>query len=130
MATDVLQRLGQRVRELRAQRGYTQENLAERAKITWHYVSSIERGTKGATLETLAAIAAALDVTLSELFLDVDRPLPRELKRLTAALAGRRAESQRAILRIVEEAIKLADAGERPDARSTAGASSKRERFE
>jgi transcriptional regulator with XRE-family HTH domain len=128
---NVLQRLGQRVRELRAQRGYTQESLAERAKITWHYVSSIERGTKGATLETLVAITAALDVTLSELFLDVDRPLPREVKRLTAALAGRRTESQRTILRIVEEALKLADHRDGSEVRSQASPlSRRRERLE
>lgn len=86
----------------------TQEDLAVKAGITWHFVSSIERGVKTGTLETLAAIATALDVTLSELFLDVDRPLPRELKRVTTALAGRSPEVQRAILRLVEDALHLA----------------------
>lgn len=109
MAADVLSRLGARVRELREARGLTQEALGERAECSWHYVSSIERGRKGATTETLAALAAALDVTLSELFVGVDRPLPREAKRLDTALAGKSTETQRRILRIVAEALDLAD---------------------
>ena len=87
----------------------TQETLAERAGITWHFVSSIERGTKGATLETLTAVAVALDVSLSERFLDVDRSLPRELRRIETALAAKGLEAQRAILQVVEAALALVD---------------------
>jgi transcriptional regulator with XRE-family HTH domain len=86
----------------------TQEQLAERAGITWHFVSGIERGVKGATVETLSAIAGALEVTLSELFLDVDQALPREFRRLSTALAGRSRDHQIVVLRIVEEALRLA----------------------
>lgn len=107
MSNEVLGRLGQRVRTLRAGRNFTQEQLATRAGITWHFVSSIERGTKGATIETLTAIARALDVTLCELFLGVDRPLPRELNRIQTALAGRPTEEQKVILAIVEQALRL-----------------------
>ncbi len=108
MVKELSRQLGLRVRQLRDDQGMTQEDLAAKAGITWHFVSSIERGIKTGTLETLAAIATALDVTLSELFLDVDRPLPRELKRITTALAGRSPEAQRAVLRIVEDALHLA----------------------
>lgn len=109
MAHDLRRKLGQRVREIRLERKLTQEQLAERAKISWHFVSGIERAATGATLETLSAIAAAFDISLSELLLDVDRPVPRELRRLSTALAGRSAEAQRGILRIVDEALKLKD---------------------
>ena len=104
---DVLRRLGARVRELRDKREFTQEVLAEAAGITWHYVSAIERGTKAATVETLVAISAALGVTLSELVLGVDGPVPRETRRLATALAGRSIEDQRRILRIVDEALQM-----------------------
>jgi transcriptional regulator with XRE-family HTH domain len=104
---DARHRLGDRVRQLRAMRRLTQEELAERAGITWHFVSGIERGVKGATLDTLLAIAGALDVTLSELFLDVDRPLPVHTDRLTTLLAGSSRERQLAVLRFVEEALRL-----------------------
>lgn len=72
-------------------------------------VSSLERARKGATTETLAKLAAALDVTLSELFVGVDRPLPREAKRFETALAGQSPETQRHIFRILAEALDLAD---------------------
>jgi transcriptional regulator with XRE-family HTH domain len=107
MALDVARRLGARLHDLRTSAGLTQEGLAVRAGITWHFVSAIERGTKTPTLDTLTGIASALDLTLSELFLDVDRPLPKELARLSTALAARDAATQRAILRVVGELLAL-----------------------
>lgn len=107
MPQDVLRKLGLRVRELRTLHGLTQETLAERVGFRASYVSQIENGSKGATLETLAAIARALGMTLSELFLDVDQPLPNELARLSTALAGQSPERQRTLLRILEEALRL-----------------------
>lgn len=109
MASELVRRLGARLRELRDARGLTQEQLGEKAGISWHFVSSIERGRKGATTDTLAKLAALLDVTLSELFLGVDKPLPKETKRLETALAGKSPDAQRHILRILAEALDLAD---------------------
>jgi transcriptional regulator with XRE-family HTH domain len=108
MALDLLERLGRRLRDLRKECDLTQEELAERAEISWHFLSSIERGQKGATVETLLALAKALDMSLSELFLDVDRGAPKEAKRLGSVLAGRSPEAQRTILAIVEQALRLA----------------------
>ena len=107
MTSNVPAQLGARVRELRKALDLTQEELAERANITWHFVSALERGTKGATLETLTSLASALEVSLSELFLGVGRPLPREAKRLSESLAGRTLDAQKRILRIVQEALAL-----------------------
>jgi transcriptional regulator with XRE-family HTH domain len=63
-------RIGQRIRELRTQRPerWTQEELAERAQISVSFLSMIERGERVAHLETLAALASALGVSLGELF--------------------------------------------------------------
>jgi len=46
----------------------TQEELSERARISVSFLSMIERGERAPHLETLAAIADALDVRLAELF--------------------------------------------------------------
>ncbi len=46
----------------------TQEALAERADISVSFLSMIERGERAPHLQTLAHIASALDVELSELF--------------------------------------------------------------
>ncbi len=73
--SEIGKRLGQRIRELRTQRAerWTQEDLAERARISVSFLSMIERGERVAHVETLASLADALDVPLSELFSGIDR---------------------------------------------------------
>jgi transcriptional regulator with XRE-family HTH domain len=107
MTDDLLRKLGLRVRELRTARRLTQGALAEQVGFRASYFSHIENGVKGATIETLAAVAAALGVTLSELFLGVDQPIPPGFDRLASALAGQSAERQRILLRILEDALRL-----------------------
>lgn len=72
--SEIGKRIGYRIRELRTQRPerWTQEDLAERARISVSFLSMIERGERVPHVETLAAIAQALGVTLSELFAGAD----------------------------------------------------------
>ena len=67
-------RLGRRIRDLRTQRAerWTQEDLSERAKISVSFLSMIERGERVPHVETLAALAEALGVSLAELFAGAD----------------------------------------------------------
>lgn len=51
----------------REQRDLTQEELAKRAGISKPYLSQIETGKRQGTVETLAALARALDVPLDVL---------------------------------------------------------------
>lgn len=51
----------------RDHRGLTQQELADRAGISKPYLSQIESGKRQGTVETLAAIARALDVPLDVL---------------------------------------------------------------
>jgi len=64
---DLLRAVGQRLGELRRQRGFTQESLAEAVGIQPHGLSRIEQGHRAPSLSTLATLAAALDVTLADL---------------------------------------------------------------
>lgn len=59
--------LGKRIRGERNKLGLSQEKLAFKAKISLNFLGQIERGTKRATLATVAKIAEVLDLTLSEL---------------------------------------------------------------
>jgi transcriptional regulator with XRE-family HTH domain len=60
--------LGERLRELRTDRGATQEQLAARASLSVDLVKKLEQGQRdSARLSTLVALANALDVPLSEL---------------------------------------------------------------
>jgi transcriptional regulator with XRE-family HTH domain len=60
--------LGRRVRELRVQRGWTQEELAARAGKHWTYIGGIERGERNPTVLVLADVARAFSVGISDLF--------------------------------------------------------------
>jgi transcriptional regulator with XRE-family HTH domain len=102
---DVRQRLGARIRTLREERFLTQEAVAGRAFIARGYISLIEQGEKTASLDVLLSITEVLDVSLSELFLDVDREAPKDLARLSAAMAGQPPEIQRRIFRVVKEML-------------------------
>lgn len=66
--TDLIMKIGARIRLLRRDRKFSQEELAERAGLHTNYVGQIERGEKNVTLETLGKIAVALDLSLEELF--------------------------------------------------------------
>ena len=60
--------LGARVRELRKEREWTQEALAEYAEIHTTYVSGIERGRRNVSLDILHRVATAFDVEIRDLF--------------------------------------------------------------
>jgi transcriptional regulator with XRE-family HTH domain len=57
-----------RVRQLRTERGLSQEKLAEGAGIHRTYLGGIELGLRNPSLRNIARIAHALDVTIVELF--------------------------------------------------------------
>jgi transcriptional regulator with XRE-family HTH domain len=66
----VQQRFGQRVRALRQQRGWTQEQLGQKAGKHWTYIGGIERGTRNPTITVAEALARAFDVPLADLFVE------------------------------------------------------------
>jgi transcriptional regulator with XRE-family HTH domain len=59
---------GARVRTLRLDQGWSQEELAERAGLHRNYVGGIERGERNCALRTIYALAASLGVEPAELF--------------------------------------------------------------
>ena len=62
------ERFGQQVRYLRAGRGLTQEQLAERAEISVDFLSLIERGRSSSSFDNLDDLAHALDVSVADMF--------------------------------------------------------------
>jgi ribosome-binding protein aMBF1 (putative translation factor) len=59
--------VGQCVRDLRNQKKWTQEMLAEKARINGRYLYEIETGKKCMTIWTLAKLSKALDVSIDKL---------------------------------------------------------------
>lgn len=54
------------VRELRARRGLTQEQLSEAAGRSRGFVAELEAGRRGASFEAVAAVAEALEIPMAE----------------------------------------------------------------
>lgn len=68
---NVVKEVGKKIRTLRTSRfgpKMTQEDLAEKSEISVSFLSMIERGERAPHMETLAKLATALDVPLTELF--------------------------------------------------------------
>jgi transcriptional regulator with XRE-family HTH domain len=65
-------KFGDTVRRLRAERGYSQEALAERAKLNADFLGFIERGDNLPTLATILQLARALGVKPSAMIKDFD----------------------------------------------------------
>lgn len=59
--------LGAAIREIRARRGFSQENVAVRGGLHRNYVGAIERGEVTPTLKVLIKLANGLGVPLSAL---------------------------------------------------------------
>ena len=65
---NILIKFGNRVKELRKEKGLSQEELAHLAGLHRTYVGMIERAEKNITLNNIEKIANALDVNIYELF--------------------------------------------------------------
>ena len=61
-------KLGTRLRELRKERGWRLEDLAERTNLSRPYLSRLEGGERQPSLGALFSVAQAYGVTLSSLF--------------------------------------------------------------
>lgn len=103
--TDLRGRLGARLRQLRHARRLTQEQLAERAGLSYKFVGELERGRGNPTLTTLAALSDALGVRLVDLLaVDADRP----------RLTSRQASQVREALESLETLVEWAAPASRP----------------
>jgi len=62
MPENVVRKVGRRIRELRQKKGWSQEKLAEEARLHRTYIGQVERGEKSIGVENLFRIAVALHV--------------------------------------------------------------------
>lgn len=62
-------RFGERVRELRIAKGWSQDELAYKADLHRTYVGGVERAERNVTLQTVEKIARALGVEPQDLFI-------------------------------------------------------------
>lgn len=65
---EVMRAFGDRVREIRGFRGWSQEELSHRVGLDRSYIGGVERGERNISLKNIHAIAAALGVPTARLF--------------------------------------------------------------
>ena len=68
--------IGQRLRQLREQKGFSQGDIEKASGLLRCYISRVEHGHTVPSLETLERFAAALDVPLYRLFYTGEDPPP------------------------------------------------------
>lgn len=66
----VEQMIGQRIKKLRKEKGYTQQQFSEIIGLSTNYLSDIERGKSSARLDKLVAIINALECSADDVFAD------------------------------------------------------------
>lgn len=60
--------LGAAIRELRLEKGWTQEQLAMASGMNWKYLGAVERGEQSITVGKLTRLASSLDTRPSHIF--------------------------------------------------------------
>ncbi len=69
---ELLREVGDTVRRLRNARGFSQEAFAQESRLNRAYMGGVERGQRNVGVVNLYRIARALDISLSELFAEVE----------------------------------------------------------
>ena len=64
---DIRKRFGARVRKLRHENGWSQEELADQSGLHRTYISAVERGVRNPTLTVIERLADALGISMSKL---------------------------------------------------------------
>jgi XRE family transcriptional regulator, aerobic/anaerobic benzoate catabolism transcriptional regulator len=85
-ATSTLLELGTRVRAWRARRGMTRKQLAADSGLSERFLADMEAGKGNASLNTLGAVAAALNISALDLLQDAPRPALSRMMDLVSRL--------------------------------------------
>ncbi|MBR1561002.1 MAG: helix-turn-helix transcriptional regulator [Clostridia bacterium] len=71
MGDDILAQLGDRIKTLRSEAGLSQEKFALKINMDRTYLASVEAGKRNISLRNIKKIADGLNISISELFLDI-----------------------------------------------------------
>ena len=65
--SNITEKFGERLRQLRKEKGLSQEEFAARCGLDRTYISGIERGKRNVSLRNIAVIAKTLGISICEL---------------------------------------------------------------
>jgi len=68
---NIKEQFGIKLRALRVAKNMSQEKLALEAGLDRTYIPSIEQGKRNVSIEVIAKLAKALDISMTEFFIDL-----------------------------------------------------------
>lgn len=77
--------LGNRIRELRRKKGFSQESFADHCHLHRTYMGGIERGEHNLTIQTALTIARGLGISLSKLLSGIEEEISGPVSPTTAS---------------------------------------------
>ena len=95
--------VGERIRVLRKEKSWSQEDLGEKADLHYTYIGAVERGEKNASIDTLDKIATALGIDIGDLFAYSPRRTNADKLRVLLAVAIK--ESLPELLKLIAELV-------------------------
>lgn len=99
---DIKKVVGARIRDLRNGRGWSQEELADKANVSRSFMGEIERGQASATIESLEKITNALEITLEDLFRNLQPSSDSKLAGLMDKMNNLKVENLKDFLDFIE----------------------------
>lgn len=68
MSQTMRKKFGKRIRELRLEKGWSQEQFADEVGVHRTYIGAVERGEQNIALDNIERVAKRLGITVEELF--------------------------------------------------------------
>ena len=99
---DFIRLVGANVRKLRKAQGLSQEKLGEKAGFDYRYIGFIEQSRVNPTMKTLGKVAAALNLTVPDLF-----PSNKEIEANKKAVPAKEIEREKIMSKIMKNLNKV-----------------------
>jgi len=110
---EISRNIGENIRAIRKQKGFSQEQLALRAEINGSYMGQVERGEKSPTIDILSKIAHALQCPLEQLVhTDMNGAAHEEssyVDKIAYQLQGLSVKEQEAVYKFVKQLVQFKD---------------------
>ena len=98
MPNEVLVEGGARLRAVRKERGYTQEQLAELTRLSTRHIAGIEKGEANPSFEVLYTIITVLGTSFDAIFNPADEQVEREVQEISGLYRACPEQGRRLIL--------------------------------
>ena len=100
-------KIGQRIRQVRKTKGWSQGILAGKCGISTSYMGHIERGTRVMSMDTFAAVCESLDIKADELLWGIPEPTEASLAVMWNGAETEHADNYTTYLKIMKSVAEI-----------------------